>query len=251
MENADVQAKSRLRWLQYDSLRTHDQLTHIESVTNRLERLLGAAFMEQMVGSSETTVPFDKILSGTSLLIISLSPSNRKKKLVNDRFDLVGSMLLSEFTSRVFSREAQHGAKPDRVHVYIDEYERFATSITAELLTQGRKYGVGLTFAYQNLSQIRDETIRGAARGTGTLIVLRVSRPDADEVAGEFPIKPKPQSTEILPVLDGKKPIKLPTLIPGTHLVAKSHTTRLLRTPLADYSPMEIRARRIVKPAMQ
>jgi len=219
--NSDVQAQLRQSWLHYDQLRPLDQENHIEAVVNRLETLLAPAFMQRMLGSSETTIPFDRIFTGKAVLIITLRP--RKNVLTTERADVIGALLLIELKRQLFAREISLTEKPERLHVYVDEYQRFATGTTAELLTQGAKFGAGLTLAYQNLSQITDETIRGSARGTGTLIALRVSRPDADEIAGEFPVKRRPARTETIEVLDGKEPVKVPTLKPGAHLATNGH----------------------------
>lgn len=205
-------------WSLYESLRQTDQVTHIEAVINRLSRLLRPRIIQGIVGSHATTIPFDKVLNGNVMLIFSL-PSER---LTPERSNFIGAMVLCALADRVFARKVSD-QEPPHFHLYLDEYQRFATSTTGELLTQGRKYGAGVTLAYQNLSQITDGMLRGAARGTGTLIVLRVSRPDADEVAGEFPITPKLQSTEILEVRDGKKPVKVPIATPIPHLLTIGH----------------------------
>ncbi len=180
------------RWIQYDQLRTPEQMQHIEAVGNRLDRLFADETISQMAGSPETTVPFEEILYGNKLLIFSLSSS---QDVDDEWFDLIGAMVLCVFARGVFARH-KAGVKPDRVHLYIDEYERFATTTTGKMLTQGRKFGVGFTFAYQNLSQVTDPKVRGAVRGARTLIVGRVSRPDADEVAGEFPFEGTPEWTD-------------------------------------------------------
>ena len=219
--NSDVKAQLRQGWLHYDQLRPADQINHIEAVVNRLETLLAPTFMQRMLGSSQTTIPFDRIFNEQAVLIITLRP--RKNVLTTERADVIGALLLIELKRQLFAREISFTEKPQRVHVYVDEYQRFATSTTAELLTQGAKFGAGLTFAYQNLSQITDETIRGSARGTGTLIALRVSRPDADEIAGEFPVQRRPARTETIEVLDGKEPIMTPTRQPIERLLVTRH----------------------------
>src|SRR4051794_8492633 len=188
----------RNSWAAYDKLRPGEQIIHTEALVNRLERLLAPPIIRGIVGSRETTVPFDRILNGDSMLLVSL-PSDR---LSPERCDFIGAMLLCALADRIFVRNVSDG-KPPRLHLYLDEYQRFATSTTAELLEQGRKYNAGVTLAHQTLYQIKDVRIRNAARHAGTLIVMGVTRPDAEELAGEFPINPNEEWVETIEETDG------------------------------------------------
>src|SRR4051794_26700538 len=184
-------------WRQFDSLRTTEQINHVEVVINRLSRMLHNPLIKSIVGASRTTVPFDDILNGDTMLIVSL-PSER---LGRERCNFIGALLLCALADRIFLRRTIE-EKP-RLHSYLDEYQRFATITTAELLEEGRKYEAGVTMAHQSLFQITEERIRDASRHAGTLIVLPITSPDAELLAGEFPIEPRPEWTEIIEEQDG------------------------------------------------
>jgi hypothetical protein len=187
-------------WSDYDSLRNIDQITHTEAVVNRLSRMLRPPLIRGIIGSQETTVPFDQILKGDRMLLVSL-PSER---LTPERCDFIGALLLCALADRIFTRKAEIGkGKPPRLHIYLDEYQRFATSTTSDLLEQGRKYGAGVTLAHQGLSQIKDETIRSASSHANTKIVFTVTDEDAQRLAGEFAPEPRDQQIEILEEPDG------------------------------------------------
>ena len=58
-------------------------------------------------------------------------------------------------------------------HLYLDEFQSFATLSHATMLSELRKYRVSLVLAHQHLSQL-DEQIRDAILGNaGTLIAFR------------------------------------------------------------------------------
>src|SRR3954471_6561415 len=209
----------RNSWAAYDKLRPGEQITHTEALVNRLERLLAPPIIRGIVGSRETTVPFDRILAGNSMLLVSL-PSDR---LSQERCDFIGAMLLCALADRIFARNVS-GARPPRLHIYLDEYQRFATATTAELLEQGRKYNAGVTLAHQTLYQIADKRIRNAARHAGTLVVLGVTRPDADELAGEFPITPREEWVEEVEVLDGTEPKLVFSPTPAEDIYLNGHS---------------------------
>jgi len=195
------QQSLRSSWAAYDKLRPGEQITHTEALVNRLERLLAPPIIRSIVGSRETTVPFDRVLEGDSMLLVSL-PSDR---LSPERCDFIGAMLLCALADRIFARSVTR-AVPPRLHLYLDEYQRFATTTTAELLEQGRKFNAGITLAHQTLYQINDRRIRNAARHAGSLIVLGITRPDAEELAGEFPITPREEWVETVEQADGTEP---------------------------------------------
>ena len=205
-------------WSDYDSLRNIDQMTHTEAVVNRLNRMLRPPLIQGIIGSQETTVPFDQILNGDSMLLVSL-PSER---LTPERCDFIGALLLCALADRIFVRKVSV-AKPPRLHLYLDEYQRFATVTTAELLEQGRKYGAGVTLAHQTLYQIPEQRIRNAARHAGSLIVLGVTRPDADELAGEFPINPREEWVETIEEIDGTEPVYVLSPTPAEDIYVEPH----------------------------
>src|SRR3954451_12803569 len=213
------QQSLRSSWAAYDKLRPGEQITHTEALVNRLERLLAPPIIRAIVGSRETTIPFDQILTGDSMLLVSL-PSDR---LSQERCDFIGAMLLCALADRIFARSVAR-AIPPRLHIYLDEYQRFATSTTAELLEQGRKYNAGITLAHQTLYQITDKRIRNAARHAGTLVVMGITRPDAEELAGEFPITPREEWIEEIEEIDGTKPRLVPSSTPGEDLYLHKHS---------------------------
>src|SRR4051812_49258061 len=217
------QQSLRSSWAAYDKLRPGEQITHTEALVNRLERLLAPPIIRGIVGSRETTVPFDRILAGNSMLLVSL-PSDR---LSPERCDFVGAMLLCALADRIFARSVARGVPP-RLHLYLDEYQRFATSTTAELLEQGRKFNAGITLAHQTLYQIVDKRIRNAARHAGTLIVMGITRPDADELAGEFPITPREEWVETLEQADGSEPELVFSPTPAEDIYLNGHSDEVV-----------------------
>src|SRR5205085_10384373 len=70
--------------------------------------------------------------------------------------------------------------------VYMDEFHTFTTLSTATMLSELRKYHVGLILTHQFLSQL-DKQIRDAILGNvGTLISFRLGATDARMLEQEF-----------------------------------------------------------------
>jgi hypothetical protein len=70
--------------------------------------------------------------------------------------------------------------------VYLDEFQTFTTQSLVNMLSELRKYRVGMILAHQHLSQL-DPDIRDAVFGNaGTIVSFRVGAADAAYLAREF-----------------------------------------------------------------
>jgi hypothetical protein len=216
--------KLRRRWAEYKQLRPADRIAHREAVRNRLERLLAPELIQNIVGAKHTTLPLDRVLNGNDTMIVSLPSA---EWLSQERANFIGSLVLCVLVYHIFSRDLDY--PQPRLHLYLDEYQRFASSATAELLTQGRKYNVGTTFAHQDLAQITDDRVRDSFRHAGAIIALGLTRPDADMLAGEFPVKPQPERLEMLREPDGAEAREIVTQTPGRDLILKVHSDPTVR----------------------
>jgi hypothetical protein len=217
--NASEAQSLRSRWAAYERLRPVDRILQTESLMNRIDGIIDSPLLSAIVGSKKTTVPFDQILSGDSMLLVSL-PS---ETLGRQRCDFIGAMLLCELANRVFSRTVAQ-TTPPRLHLYLDEYQRFATPTTADFLEEGRKYNLGVVLAHQTLYQITDQRVRNASRHAGTLIALGLTRPDAETLAGEFPVEARQEWTETIEEVDGTEPKYVFSPTPAEDIYLKGHT---------------------------
>jgi hypothetical protein len=70
--------------------------------------------------------------------------------------------------------------------LYVDEFQNFATDSFATILSEARKYHLGLIIANQYIAQL-EEQIRNAVFGNaGTLVSFQIGASDAEYVAKEF-----------------------------------------------------------------
>jgi hypothetical protein len=70
--------------------------------------------------------------------------------------------------------------------LYVDEFQNFATPDFATILSEARKYRLGLTVANQFIGQM-DEEVKNAVFGNvGSLVCFRVGVTDASYIAREF-----------------------------------------------------------------
>lgn len=142
------------------------------NANNILKEIVG-----QVVGIS-----IEEIMNTGKILICNLS----KGVIGEDVSQILGSLLTTSIQTAAMRRTRlfEGGRKP--FMVYIDECHSFITTSFATMLSEVRKYKVGLFLTNQYLEQL-PEDVRSAILGNaGTLISFTVSAADAKILAEEF-----------------------------------------------------------------
>jgi hypothetical protein len=71
-------------------------------------------------------------------------------------------------------------------YLYVDEFQNFTTDTFASLLSESRKYGLGMHLANQYLSQLPDSIRDSLFGNVGTLVAFEVGIEDARILSREF-----------------------------------------------------------------
>jgi energy-coupling factor transporter ATP-binding protein EcfA2 len=107
-----------------------------------------------------------------------------KGQLGEDSALVLGGFIASTIGLAAFSRADTDQRRS--FFLYMDEFQNFTTLMMANMMSELRKYGVGLVLAHQYLNQL-DSDVRHAVLGNaGTLISFRVGAEDAPFLAKEF-----------------------------------------------------------------
>jgi len=117
------------------------------------------------------------------ILLINLS----KGIIGEDAARIIGSLFITSLGLAAFSRANIPESERKQFMVYIDEFQNFSGGNSMDtLLSELRKYKVGLVLAHQYMDQL-DTDVRNAILGNvGTLISFRLGPRDAGFVAKEF-----------------------------------------------------------------
>lgn len=140
------------------------------------------------LGQSKSSFNIREVMDTGKILIANLS----KGKLGDVNSSLIGTILTEEISMAALSRTdiPEEDRKP--FYLYVDEFQNFATNTFATILSEARKYALGLIIAHQYIDQLSDEKrgltqVRDAVFGNvGTYIILRTSMKDAEVLEGEF-----------------------------------------------------------------
>ena len=109
------------------------------------------------------------------ILIVNLA----KGRLGADVCNVLGGLITSTVMHAAFTRHGLPEPARRPFFLYVDEFHNFTTKSFAGLLSEARKYGLGLILAHQHLSQT-DIDVRDAILGNvGSMAVFRVGANDA------------------------------------------------------------------------
>jgi len=154
----------------------------VAPIQNKLGALLADPTLYRILVTPGVDLHFRQIMDTGGVLIANLA----KGRLGEDSSATLGSLLVSTIGLAALSRADVPAAGRRPYFLYVDEFQSFTTLAFANMLSELRKYGLGLTLAHQYFHQL-DPDVRYAVLGnTGTLISFRVGPEDAAVLAREF-----------------------------------------------------------------
>lgn len=143
----------------------------VAPVLNKLGALIASPTLRNIVGQERSRVDLPELMQGSGILLANLATG----RIGEDTSHLLGGLILTAV--QLGAMERRSPTPP--FMVYVDEFQNFVTDSVATMLSEARKFGLGLTLAHQYLDQL-PESIRGAVLGNvGTMVVFRVGASDA------------------------------------------------------------------------
>jgi hypothetical protein len=151
-------------------------------ILNKVGQFLSTGTIRNIVGQPKSTIDIRNIMDTKKILIVNLS----KGKIGEDNSALLGAMIVTKVQLAAMSRaDVPVDQRPD-CFLYVDEFQNFATDSFATILSEARKYNLGLTIAHQYIAQLPEEVRDAVIGNVGSLILFRVGVPDAEALAKEF-----------------------------------------------------------------
>ena len=140
------------------------------------------AMMRNIIGQRVSSFDFDQLMNNKSIVLVNLS----KGKIGEMNAHMLGLILISRLQVAVLRRANQALSSRTPFYLYVDEFQNFTTDTFVSLLSESRKYGLGVHLTNQYLSQL-PEAVRDSVLGNvGTLISFAVGAEDAEILAREF-----------------------------------------------------------------
>ena len=173
----------RLFWV--DEFEKYDARFMREAVApiqNKVGQFLMNAPMRNILGQVQRKIDLRFMMDNARILIANLS----KGKLGEDKANLLGSLLTTQFQLAAAERADVPEANRRDFYLFIDEFQNFTTDAFAGILAEARKYRLCLTLGHQYIEQLSPQIRQAVFGNVGTIISFRVGHTDAELLANEF-----------------------------------------------------------------
>lgn len=151
-------------------------------IENKVGAFLADPMLLRVLTGAEKEIRIRRLMDGSGVLLVNLA----KGRIGEDSSSLLGSLLVTTIGLAAFSRSEMHESSRRPFFLYLDEFQSFATTSIASMVSELRKYGVGLVLAHQHLEQLTPEIREAVLGNVGTVISFRVGPEDARYLAREF-----------------------------------------------------------------
>lgn len=162
------------------------EIEGVAAIQNKVGQFIANPLVRNIIGQPSSSFDFRQAMDEGKIIIINLS----KGKIGEDNSNLLGAMLITKLQLAAMSRVDTPMAERKDFFLYVDEFQNFATESFATILSEARKYRLGLIVAHQYIAQLEQEKntkVRDAIFGNvGTMIVFRVGADDAEFLEKEF-----------------------------------------------------------------
>ncbi len=151
-------------------------------IQNKLGALLSDPTLYRILVEPEIDLRFRSLMDEGKVLLVNVA----KGRLGEDSALILGGLVVSTLGLAAFSRAELPPNERKPFFVYLDEFHNFTTLMLANMMSELRKYGVGLTLAHQHMQQLEPDIRHAVLGNAGTLISFRVGPDDASVLAKEF-----------------------------------------------------------------
>ena len=147
----------------------------VSPIANKLGAFLAHPVVRTALCEPKEPLSFRSIMDSGQALIVNLA----KGRLGADVSNVLGGLITSSIMQAAFTRHGLPEAARRPFFLYVDEFQNLTTKSFAGMLSEARKYRLGLILAHQHLSQIDNEVRDAIIGNVGNLVVFRVGAGDA------------------------------------------------------------------------
>jgi len=154
----------------------------ISPIQNKIGPFETIQIIRNILCQRNSTVNFTDIMNSKKIFLFNLS----KGMLGEDVKNLFGSLIVSKIQSTVLKRALIPYEERSPFYMYIDEFQNFTTDTFQSILSESRKYGLGLYLTHQFIEQL-SENMRAAVIGNvGTIVTYSLGSRDASVMKEVF-----------------------------------------------------------------
>ena len=144
-------------------------------ITNKFDDFTANDMMRPIIAQERSSLRFREIMDSKKILLVNLA----KGRLGERNANLLGLVLVGKLFMAALSRVDATSSLPP-FYLYIDEFQNITTDSIAQILSEARKYGLGMTLAHQFMAQIPEDIHDAVFGNVGSMAAFRVGAEDAE-----------------------------------------------------------------------
>ena len=165
---------------EFDTWNPRQLSEYVQPILNKVDQFLLSDTLRNVIGQSKSTIDLSFIMDRKRILLVNLD----KGAIGADDADTIGSLLVTGLQLAALRRSKLPTNERTPFYCFLDEFHSFTTGSFASILSESRKYGLGLLLAGQYLDQIEIDQVRSAIFGNcGNFCCFRVGNEDAEAMA--------------------------------------------------------------------
>jgi hypothetical protein len=171
-------------WRWFGNLPEREQATVIAPLLNKVRQFTARDSIRAIIGQAAPATSMRAIVAQRKVLLVHLP-----KGLIGDETaKLLGCLVLTSLWQAMTERAGLPPAQRHPFGLYVDEVQDFADAPIPwdEMFAQGRKYGLALTVAHQNLDQLPRELREDVLANARSKAVFALSAADAKKMEPLF-----------------------------------------------------------------
>lgn len=199
-------------------------------IANKIGAFLAHPLVRKAVCDPVEPLRFRQIMDDGQSLVVNLA----KGRLGADMANVLGGLVISSIANAAYSRQSLPQNERCPFFLYVDEFHNFTTGAVADMLSELRKYGLGMILAGQHASQSDPAVLDALLGNVGTVICFRLGASDA-------PLFAKQLAT---PEITSHDLIKLPNYEMVMRLMVNGEKTKGFSAILDIFSPFNLGSQR-------
>ncbi|MFH1404919.1 MAG: type IV secretion system DNA-binding domain-containing protein [Patescibacteria group bacterium] len=154
----------------------------VSPLLNKLGQLLADPLMRNIFGQQENKIDFFDFMQEKKFVLVNLA----KGPLGEEVSSFFGAILITKIYQSAMKRVKIAEEDRHTFYMYVDEFQNIATRTFENILAEARKFGIAMTMANQNLSQINPSLKASLFGNVASLVTFQISSDDAQILEKEL-----------------------------------------------------------------
>lgn len=154
----------------------------VAPIQNKVGQLLMAPELRNILGQVRSSIDARFIMDQGQIFIGNLS----KGMIGDDKTNLLGALWVTQFQLAAMSRANIPESERRDFSLYVDEFHSFISDSFTSILSEARKYRLGLTLSHQYLDQLKPGILNAVIGNVGSIVSFRIGYKDAEILESSF-----------------------------------------------------------------